>query len=119
MNRSDKHTLCLDSYRLNPAHAEDLGMSEEDLASTHPTPLCLSLCGKCFYMGALDPVISIGEFIVDDFEISSDECCIKCYLFRYPEDGAMISIDYKNGQSGVFEEPFTMVNLKENDIPSA
>lgn len=66
-------------------------------------PIRIVLRGQGFLIGALDPIIMIGNVRLRDYEISSDSRTISGYLHELPAEGSVISIDY--GRAGRAELP--------------
>ena len=109
-----EYPLLLESYQLAEAKPEELGLTSDTVKKFDVPPLRLTICGQYFNIGAIDPVIKVGDIEVKDFEIQSDQCSIVCYLYEIPKQGSIISVDYGRGYCGKCSEPFSMNQLNRD-----
>ncbi|HEY0017462.1 MAG TPA: IPT/TIG domain-containing protein [Longimicrobium sp.] len=92
--------------------AAPAALAVEDAATMAPMlPLRIVLRGSGFRIGALDPVIRVGDVVVRRFEISSDQRTIVGYVDEVPPEGAEISVEYPSRGRAVLPEPFTISKL--------
>jgi hypothetical protein len=106
--------LVLESYSLDTSRAEGATLAEAVEAPIQ-LPIRITLRGRGFTIGAVDPKIRIGNVELKDFEIMSDESTIIGYLHELPEEGAVISIDYGRGIKAELPEVFSLSKLSGGD----
>lgn len=68
--------------------------------------------GKNIIAGAFEPVVKIGDVVVQYPKIREDEQGIVGYLTTVPEEGATITLEYGGEEIGRLKEPFTVNKLK-------
>ena len=108
--------LKLKSYQLTEATAAELGLSDSVMAAMTYKPLRLTVYGDYFAITSVDPVVTIGELQVKDFEITQDQSGIVCYLYEAPKEGAKIFVDYGRGRCGEVAQPFSIKQLDKRGI---
>jgi len=72
----------------------------------------ITLHGKNIIAGAYEPVVKIGDVVVQYPQIQQDEQGIIGYLTTMPDDGAPIILEYDGEEIGRLKEPFTRRKLQ-------
>lgn len=103
----------LESYALEKARPEELGIAAAADDPSSILPLRITLHGQCFMISSIDPKIMIGDLQLTDFETMSDLCTIVGYLYELPQEGSVISIDYGEGLRAELAERFSLKKLHQ------
>lgn len=106
-------SLTLDSYSLETTLPEGGDVSAA-ATSLEQTPLRITLRGRWFKIGAIDPKIMIGNVELKDYETMSDESTIIGFLHEIPPEDSVISVDYGRGIRAELPERFSLSKLSEN-----
>lgn len=122
MSQHRKLTTTLDSYELNEV---DVRL---DHARDTSKVLHITIHGKNLFMRALEPIVRIGDVVVEYPEIHSDEQTVTGFLTKLPEEGSSIILEYGAGTTkskdinirddgesvAKLKDPFTIKKLKRH-----
>ena len=102
-----KMPLVLESYELEEVHVP--WGPEGKLTKV----VRITLHGKNIFMRALEPIVRVGDIVVQYPEIQPDEQRIIGYLKEIPEDGAPITIGYGKQPQVRMKERFKTSKIKK------
>lgn len=96
----------LDSYDLEEVYAR-LGGAKEPAKVVR-----ITIHGQNIIMRALEPVVRIGEVLVQYPEIALNERSIRGFLTQMPREGSPIRLEYEGRTVAEVKEHFTQRKLK-------